>query len=953
MRTKFTDLFIKKLVIIVVLSCFSLSATLLNAQCSFSGTYLTSIGLSTTRQTVNCVKAGDQINFYSPSGSICYFSFCSTDGGSANWNTQITIFNSSGIYAGGYNDDYCGQQSFVAWACPSAGSYIVQVNKSNCASDTVCATLAYWYTAPPPPCPAITVTATATPPVACTGSSQLNATGSGSWNYRCTHIPYAPILGTGNIITLTDDIISSALPIGFTFNFYGSNYTDAYLSSNGFLTFDPVAYNGCCSGQRLPDPSSPNSVIAFAWEDLAPPAGGLTGYFTQGVAPYRKFIAYFQNVPHYGSNNLDPVTSQVILYETTNVIEIHTGAMPGNPHGYWSYHTEGIENQNGSSAVAVPGRNQDDTWTCNNDAWRFYVYDYSWSPSSGLSNDTISNPIASPPTTTDYTVTVTDGAGCSSSATIAAGVGAIIQPSGMVYICPGDSVTLTANPGVSYLWSSGETTQSIWVAATGYYSVTVTDTASCVGTSSPDTVALMPGGASITAGGPLAICPGSNLSLTASQGTAWYWSTGATTQTIQVNSAGTYSVTVTYNGTCSNASLPVTVTMLPPAPAYTNPSGYVTLCANDTLTLTANSGTSYAWSTGAISQSIQVMAAGSFTVVVTDADGCSAETPVIYVTSVTPSATEYSFGPTTFCQGDSVVLYCSAQYALTYEWLLNGVHTNAISSYFDTVMVAGNYSTVITSVCGTDTSNIITVTVNPQPNIQITGDDSICAGQSSALHASGGNSYNWTPIGTLSTPIGINTVATPPITTTYYLNGSTSGGCSGIDSFTVNVLPLPVVTMSSLSPVCNTAAPFLLTGGLPAGGVYSGVGVTANTFSPAVATAGNHTIIYTYTDGYGCYDTAHVNILVNNCLGIAGAFPYDVSVIHGNDFISVEFNSAKGSELLKYRIVDVTGKILSETSNYSGEKYLFHTNYLASGIYFISVEAKGGVYREKFVLINN
>lgn len=91
---------------------------------------------------------------------------------------------------------------------------------------------------------------------------------------------------------------------------------------------------------------------------------------------------------------------------------------------------------------------------------------------------------------------------------------------------------------------------------------------------------------------------------------------------------------------------------------------------------------------------------------------------------------------------------------------------------------------------------------------------------------------------------------------------STVGSDNGTD-LTINTLPN--VTLGSFSAVCNTDPMFTLTGGAPAGGTYTGTGVTANVFEPSVAGAGVHTITYSYADGNGCSSSAQGSIIVNNC----------------------------------------------------------------------------------------
>src|SRR5262245_60192278 len=140
-----------------------------------------------------------------------------------------------------------------------------------------------------------------------------------------------------------------------------------------------------------------------------------------------------------------------MLYETTNIIEIHITTMPGNPNGYWAPHTEGIENSDGTQGLAVPGRNADATWTASNDAWRFapQQLEYSWSPSGTLDNSAVVNPIATPNSTTTYSVTVTDANTlCTTDATVT--VSLVTTPAGG-----------TVTPDISEFCGEGSTSLSV------------------------------------------------------------------------------------------------------------------------------------------------------------------------------------------------------------------------------------------------------------------------------------------------------------------------------------------------------------------------------------------------------------------------------------------------------------------------------------------------------------
>jgi hypothetical protein len=225
--------------------------------------------------------------------------------------------------------------------------------------------------------------------------------------YTQASIPFAPVAGVGTTLALGDDQVSGGIAIGFPFTFFCNSYSTVYVSSNGFLSFDAASPSGCCSGQILPDPNTPNNVIAAVWDDLYPPGAGNVHTQTVGVAPNRRFVLTYNGIPTCCGSTPE-VTTQIILYETTHVIEIHstsiTNASPG---------TMGIENATGTTAFVVAGRNSS-TWTASNEAWRFTpvvnAITYAWSPATYLSSTTVNNPNANAVlSTVTYTVSVNNG----------------------------------------------------------------------------------------------------------------------------------------------------------------------------------------------------------------------------------------------------------------------------------------------------------------------------------------------------------------------------------------------------------------------------------------------------------------------------------------------------------------------------------------------------------------
>src|SRR5215475_6810901 len=156
---------------------------------------------------------------------------------------------------------------------------------------------------------------------------------------------FVDISGTGTPLSLFDDQVSGAIPIGFSFSYYGSTYTDLFVSSNGFLTFLSGQSSACCSGQPIPSPGNPNGIVSAFWRDLYPPNGAVY-YETQGVTPNRQFILQFQGVPQCCGTSL-PATWEIVLSETSNEILIQyvDAETSGNVA------SAGIENQSGTIGI--------------------------------------------------------------------------------------------------------------------------------------------------------------------------------------------------------------------------------------------------------------------------------------------------------------------------------------------------------------------------------------------------------------------------------------------------------------------------------------------------------------------------------------------------------------------------------------------------------------------------
>ncbi len=397
--------------------------------------------------------------------------------------------------------------------------------------------------------------------------------------------------------------------------------------------------------------------------------------------------------------------------------------------------------------------------------------------------------------TGSFTVIITNGT-CIDTASVNVTVNpaptATVTPGGPTSFCSGDSVQLTASAGGSWLWSTGDTTQSITVVSSGNYWVIVT-IGSCSDTSATTTVTVTPTPvATITPSGTTTLCQGDQVTLTASNGQTYLWSTGATTQSITVNTAGSYWVIVS-NGSCSDTSATINVTVSPAPTATITPAGPITFCSGDTVLLTASAGGSWLWSTGATTQSITVENSGNYYVIVTIGSCSDTSASVSVTVTPTPVATITPSGPTTICQGDALTLTASA--GATWLWS-TGATTQAIN-----VVTTGNYWVIVSNGSGcSDTSAVTSVIVNPLPVAIVTanGPTTFCEGDSVTLTSGTGTSWLWSN-GATSQSIVVTDGGLYSVTVT------DANGCSATSSgtgVTVNEEPQAGITASGATDLC-------------------------------------------------------------------------------------------------------------------------------------------------------
>ncbi|MGD1846244.1 MAG: T9SS type A sorting domain-containing protein [Salibacteraceae bacterium] len=513
-------------------------------------------------------------------------------------------------------------------------------------------------------------------------------------------------------------------------------------------------------------------------------------------------------------------------------------------------------------------------------------FTFNWSHDGTLTGSTAGNL-----TEGTYLITVTDANGCVANDSITIGFInnlPVVNLGNDTNIC--DGATLTLNPGsfVSYSWSGGTSNPTLDVTTTGFYSVTVTDNNTC---SNTDTIAVfVNSNPVVNLGNDTSVC--GSLTLDAGSGYSSYlWNDNSTASTLNAASGGTYTVTVSDGNGCTGSSS-INVTISPAAAV--NVTTVDASCGNTDGEATAapaagNGPYTYNWSNGGTSASISGLAAGTYLITLTTADGCTTVGTGSVNNSGAPSLS--IIGSDVSCagaaDGSASVTPTGGATPYAFQWN-SGQTSGAISN-----LSGGTYIVNVTDANGCVASASFVVN-EPTPLVASGSSTLASCGQSNGsatVVVSGGIApltYLWDDPTAQNMNPAVNLNAG-----LYTVTVTDAGGCSIVTSIGVNNANAATLSVLGNNTTCaddtDGSAVVSVAGGLsPFTYLWDDA---AGQTTPTASNLGVGTYNVVVTDSSGCVSTASVNITASNpapIVDLGGPF----AVICENSTYDIDAGSA-------------------------------------------------------------
>ena len=666
-------------------------------------------------------------------------------------------------------------------------------------------------------------------------SSTFLATGE-TTTYGVSSIPYAPPypygLGTPTSVN-TDDVWSNVINLPFTFCFFGNTYNQLVIGSNGVISFDVSqagGYNSWSFTDAMPSAALPTNSIMGIYHDIDPSVCGAIRYANLGSYPCRTFVVNFDNVCHYSCTNLVS-RHQIVIYESTNAIEVYVESKPTCASWNSGNAIIGIQNASGNVAFTAPNRNTG-PWSINTpEAWRFLPngtpnYSIEWTDQNGTVVGNGANVQVCPTTNQVYTAEITY-TNCDGAVVVDTDNQAVNFTSNLtlstVLVDTSDcgqsngsaqaSVVSGGGGGVQWQWDNGETTALAVNLSAGFHCVTATDASGCSDsscifipvrgpfidsmTSRPDTCIAGIGSATVN-------FTGGQAPITFQ----WDDPLGQTVPTAVGLSPGFYELTLTDGAGCV---LVDTAEVLPLGAVPSLTGGSDTTSCNGSsdgrawvLPSGGDAPYSFQWN-DVLAQTTDTalsLSAGQYQVDVADSNGCSASINVeVFEPSpltINSLVTDESCG---VLADGSITLQISGGSA-PYQTIYQGQSTAGSTFTVDSLVIGSYFFRVFDASGCSDTLTLSVGGSGPAPDSVVLEPDTCLEGRGSATlfisNASAPITYQW------NDPLGQTTQTATGLSAGVYTVLATDAlGCEIRDTVTIDSLgESPSLIMSSDSVSC-------------------------------------------------------------------------------------------------------------------------------------------------------
>lgn len=731
--------------------------------------------------------------------------------------------------------------------------------------------------------------------------------------YTVSSIPHTPPIAYtaagGTAVSVgTDDVWSPIINLPFNFCFYGVNYNTCKVGSNGAIQFGPAS--GAGTHPWSFSASCPSTALTAAghifgvYHDMDPTIGSPTGtvkWYLTGTAPCRIFVVIYNDMRQYNNTYCPTVrsTSMMVLYETTNVIDVYVQSKPLCTGWNSGNAIIGIQNPAGTVGLAAPGRNTSPTWSVSTpEAWRFTptgTANYSVAWFQGATQIGTGNTInVCPSGTTTYTSVITynrcDGTTVTANDQVQVSFSNLAAPTvtptaescanynnGSVIIDnPAGAGPYTVNISGP---ASGSVVEANTAGATasftnlpdGNYTYTVTGANGCT-TSGTFTIAAGPVCCSVTATGTNVLCNSATTGTATATpvGLAPYtysWTGGQTSQTASGLGAGSYTVTLTDNSGCV-ATANVTITQ-PTALTGTLTPVNVSCngACNGTITVAASGGTppyQYSINGGAFqaSNSFTALCNGTYAVTIRDANNCT----VVLNQNITQPAilnlTQASNTPATCGSNNGSVTVTPSGGTAAYTYTIDGGASQASATFNG--LAAGTHTVVVTDSKGCTKSLTITITATNAPIASIQSQTNVsCFGgvNGSVIIGVAGGSSPFTY--SLGGPAQASNTFTNLTAGSYTATVTDVNGCTATVPVVITTPPqltfTSTPTAASCNAVCDGQIQVNASGGTSPYQYSSNNGVTYGLANPLTGLCAGvvHVVV---KDANGCLTNADVTI---------------------------------------------------------------------------------------------